>query len=247
VLTIDYDRIGDWRGKRVLDLGCGKGRHSFEALKRGALVVSLDLDLESLKDVAIFAAAIDEAGEAPAGATLSCVRADGLHLPFEENSFDVVIASEVLEHVPEDTQVLQEVTRVLKPEGTLAVSVPRSWPERICWMLSETYHDKPGGHVRIYQADEVRRKLRDAGMRELASHYAHALHAPYWWIKCALRDNGNDGDANRDAWPARAYHGMLVWDMTHPRSPLSSVERVLNPVLGKSLVVYARKARVARA
>ena len=244
MLTIEYDRIANWRGKRVLDLGCGKGRHSYEAMKRGAHVVSLDLDEESLKEVAIFAAAMDEAGEVPSSASLSSVRADGLHLPFDSSTFDVVIASEVLEHVPADAEVLEEIARVLKEDGLLAVSVPRKWPERICWMLSQSYHDKPGGHVRIYATEEVRAKLRDAGMQELDKHYAHALHAPYWWIKCALPHNG-DGNGARDAWPARAYHRLLVWDMTHPRSPLSSVERALNPVMGKSLVLYARKQRVA--
>jgi SAM-dependent methyltransferase len=243
LLTIDYDRIGKWSGRRVLDLGCGKGRHSFEALKRGAHVVSLDLDEESLREVFILGEGIKEEGGAPAESSLRCIRGDALNLPFSSDTFDVVIASEVLEHIEQDAGVLKELARVLCPHGTLAVSVPRRWPEAICWMLSENYHAKDGGHVRIYSADEMRAKVNSAGFRELGSHYAHALHSPYWWLRCALNRNGSNGDEK--GWAESAYHSLLVWDMTHPRSPLQPLERVLNPVMGKSLVMYARKEMVS--
>jgi SAM-dependent methyltransferase len=255
MLTIDYDRIGDWSGLRVLDLGCGKGRHSFEALKRGAQVAALDLDHESLQDVGILGAAINEDGNAPAEAALDCLRADATRLPFAAGSFDVVIASEVLEHISQDTGVIEEVARVLRPDGILALSVPRRWPETICWSLSENYHAKNGGHVRIYSANELRRKVKAAGLSELGSHYAHALHSPYWWLKCALNrngdeqreaeHNGNGHEVNNRSWAERAYHSLLVWDMTHPGSPLQPLERALNPVMGKSFVLYARKEKVS--
>jgi SAM-dependent methyltransferase len=244
LLTIDYDRIGNWAGRRVLDLGCGKGRHSFEALKRGAHVVSLDLDEESLREVLILGAAIEEEARVQSESSLRCIRADALSLPFSSDTFDVVIASEVLEHIEQDAGVLKEMARVLRPHGTLAVSVPRRWPEAICWMLSENYHAKDGGHVRIYSADEMRAKVHTAGFRELGSHHAHALHSPYWWLKCTLnRNGGSNGDEK--GWAVRAYHSLLVWDMTHPRSPLQPLEQALNPVMGKSLVIYARKEMVS--
>ena len=68
--------------------------------------------------------------------------------------------------------------------------------------------------------------------------YAHGLHAPYWWIKCAV---GVDNDQNP---LVKAYHQVLVWDiMRTPR--VSTVtrlaERALNPLIGKSMVLYLRK------
>ena len=239
MLTIDFDRIEDWRGLKVLDLGCGKGRHSFEAMKRGGFVVSMDLDREALEDVATMATAVASEDGAVPGSGQASVGADALRLPFRTASFDVVIASEVLEHIPGDVTAIKEIARVLKPAGTAAVTVPRAWPETVCWILSDEYHDKRGGHVRIYRKSELKEKLDGRGLRPEAAHHAHALHSPYWWIKCAFDTNGTD------ALPAKIYHRMLVWDLEHPRSPLRAVERALNPIAGKSLVVYARKDEMA--
>src|SRR5207237_1035331 len=83
------------------------------------------------------------------------------------------IASEVLEHIPEDGAAVAELRRVLKPNGRLAVSVPRWFPERVCWALSDEYHSNPGGHVRIYKTSELRGKLETGGLRVLGGHHAH--------------------------------------------------------------------------
>ena len=71
--------------------------------------------------------------------------------PFADGTFDRVIASEVLEHIPDDVAAMRELARVLKPGGTMAVTVPRCVPEAVNWALSDEYHDTPGGHVRIYR------------------------------------------------------------------------------------------------
>ena len=75
---------------------------------------------------------------------------------------------------------------MLKPGGALAITVPRWLPERICWALSDEYHANEGGHIRIYRADELRDKVLAHGLRLTHTHHAHALHSPYWWLKCAV-------------------------------------------------------------
>ena len=66
MLTVDFQRLPVGPGDRVLDLGCGAGRHAFEALRRGATVVALDADAAELRAVAEMAAAMREQGETPA-------------------------------------------------------------------------------------------------------------------------------------------------------------------------------------
>jgi SAM-dependent methyltransferase len=138
----------------------------------------------------------------------------------------------VLEHIPDDATALAEIARVLKPGGRLAVTVPRYGPERVCWALSDAYHANEGGHVRIYRGDVLRTRLAAAGLVPGRQHHAHALHAPYWWLKCAV-------GVDRDVLPVRAYHRLLVWDLMARPWATRTAERLLDPVLGKSLVVYA--------
>jgi SAM-dependent methyltransferase len=242
VLTVEYDRLRVGSGDRLLDLGAGGGRHAYEAMRRGASVVAVDSDSAAAKDCAAFMAALEEEDDAvrASGGTGTVLVGDALDLPFPDASFDRVIAAEVLEHVPEDRRAMAELVRVLRPGGTMAVTVPRWLPELVCWALSDDYHLVPGGHVRIYRRNILVSRLSTAGLRPYARHHAHALHTPYWWLKCLV------GVADDEHRLVRAYHRFLVWDIT-TASPLSRLpDRILNPVLGKSLVVYLEKPSLAR-
>ncbi|HEU5160575.1 MAG TPA: methyltransferase domain-containing protein [Streptosporangiaceae bacterium] len=235
MLTVDFRRFPISPGDHVLDLGCGAGRHAFEVYRRGANVVAFDRDAGELAEVATMFDAMRVAGDAPEGAAARVVRGDALRLPFPAGSFDKVIAAEVLEHIPDDMSAMAELLRVLRPGGRLAVTVPSWLPERICWALSEDYHTAPGGHVRIYTRAELEAKLKSLGLDVDGHHHAHGLHSPYWWIKCAV---GVDNDANPIA---KAYHQMLVWDIVKRPAATRVAERMLNPLIGKSVVVYFTK------
>jgi SAM-dependent methyltransferase len=235
MLTVDFERLDLRDRETLLDLGCGGGRHAFEAMRRGATVVALDADAAELKDAAAVSGGMVAARELPHGPAGGMVNGDALTLPFPDESFDRIIAAEVLEHIPDDEATLRELVRVLRPGGRLAVTVPTRWPERICWGLDYRYHDTPGGHVRIYRQRELEAKLEWAGLALRGSHHAHALHSPYWMLKCAL------GVDNPDAWPVRKYHDFLVWDLTNRPRWARVLDRTLNPVLGKSLVIYTEK------
>jgi SAM-dependent methyltransferase len=242
VLTVDYDLLDLRPGMTVLDLGCGEGRHAFEAYRRGAHVVAVDWgvpEVETTKRWLGAIAAAGEAGEAGDGtaARFAVVRGDLRRLPFPDASVDRVMASEVLEHVPDDATAMNEIARVLKPGGRAVVTVPRYGPERICWALSDAYHANEGGHVRIYRGDVLRARLSVAGLLPGRQHHAHALHAPFWWLKCAV-------GVDRDAAVVRAYHRLLVWDLVNRPLVTRAAEKVLDPLVGKSLVVYADKPAV---
>jgi SAM-dependent methyltransferase len=235
VLTVDFDRLGLRAGDRVLDMGCGAGRHAFEVYRRGGDVVAFDQDADELAGVLDLFGAMREAGEVPAGAEADIKQGDALALPFADEEFDRVVAAEVLEHIPDDTAAIAELVRVLRPGGTIAVTVPRWLPERICWALSDAYHEVEGGHVRIYTGRELVSKLTTAGLEYDGQAHVHGLHAPYWWLKCAV---GVDDDRHP---LVRAYHRLLVWDIMNKPLLTRLADRVLDPLVGKSLVVYLHR------
>ncbi len=241
MLTVDVGRLELVPGARVLDLGCGAGRHAFELMRRGATVVALDRGRDELEAVRATSGAMHEAGELPSPDVGGPVRGDALALPFPDDSFDRIVAAEVLEHISADEAALAELVRVLRPGGRIAVTVPAWFPERVCWALDSGYHETPGGHVRIYRKGDLETRLAEAGMQVTASHHAHALHSPYWWVRCAV------GVDRADAWPARRYHDFLVWELTHRPRWTRALEHALDPIIGKSLVVYADKPAPAAA
>ena len=238
MLTVRYDRLELQPGDRLLDLGAGGGRHAFEAMRRGAAVTALDADPGEVKDVSWMMKGIadDDSQVALNQGTGAAVVGDAVGLPFPSGAFDRVIAAEVMEHVPADRAALDELSRVLRPGGTIAVTVPRWWPELVTWAISDDYHNKPGGHIRIYRRSVLADRMRAAGLEPYASHHAHSLHTAYWWLRAAV------GVDRTDHPLVQAYHRVLVWDIT-AHTPLTRwPEAVLNPVIGKSVVIYARKA-----
>ena len=92
--------------------------------------------------------------------------------------------------------------------------------------------------MRIYSQTELESKLRAAGLSVLGSHHAHALHSPYWWLKCAV-------GPRRDDHPlVTRYRKFLEWDIIEQPKSMKILDRALSPVLGKSLIIYARKMPV---
>lgn len=233
--TVDFRRLHLRPGQRVLDLGCGEGRHAITAwLEAPVQVVGLD---PGAADLATAAGRATEF-EAPADGAraLGWVRGSGHTLPFAEATFDCVICAEVLEHIPDYQAVLEEIRRVLKPGGVLAVSVPRFVPEWVCWQLSDDYHQVDGGHVRIFRTGELTRSIEQRGLHRFHRHWAHSLHVPYWWLRCALWRRGER------AWPVRCYHKLLVWDLLRKPWLTRALDAALNPLMGKSVVVYFTRA-----
>jgi SAM-dependent methyltransferase len=239
MLTVDYDRLELQPGHLMLDLGCGFGRHAYEALRRGADVIACDLAHDELIEVGKISQAMRVDGEIDEGVSVSASQGDATSLPFPDATFDRIIASEVLEHIPADDAAFTELARILKPGGMLAITVPAFLPERICWALSDDYHAPAaqGGHVRIYTVAEIRSQIAAAGLDYHDRHHAHALHSPYWWLRCAVGPNAGIED-NR---LVSAYHRLLSWDIISAPFVTRTAESILNPLIGKSLAVYATK------
>ena len=128
MLTIRFDQLGLRAGDRVLDVGAGFGRHVYECARRGAEVVALDYAADEVVQTRATLGAMVVAGEIPGDRMAAALRGDATRLPFADDSFDVVITSEVLEHIQNDVAAIAEMVRVLKPGGRFAATVPAWGP-----------------------------------------------------------------------------------------------------------------------
>ncbi len=235
MLTVDFTNLDLAPGSYVLDAGCGAGRHLSQAFRyTGVNVVGVDLNRKDADVANRTLNAMRHEKEDGSGAKIVCT-SDITRLPFADETFDVVICSEVLEHIPDLHRAIAEIIRVLKPGKSLVVSVPRYFPERICWALSEDYHTEKGGHIRIFKKRQLIELLENAGTRCVRTGWAHALHSPYWWLKCLV------GHKNDEALPVKLYHKFLVWDIIRKPFLTRTLDKILNPFISKSIVLYLKK------
>lgn len=235
MITLDFKRLNLKPGQTFLDIGCGEGRHTAQGYEQGnSFCVGADRNPEDLLTSKAKLELHQQLSTAR-GSSWSLSAADITCLPFKDASFDAVICSEVMEHIPDEKKAISEIVRVLKPGGTLGVSVPRYWPEWICWQLSHEYHNANQGHIRIYRKKELMTKILSQDVVYKSFHYAHSLHSPFWWLKCLV------GPTRTDAWLVNLYHRFLVWDLMEKPALTGFLDRLLNPVMGKSLALYFEK------
>ena len=238
-MSLETIRLGELalnKESRLLDVGSGEGRHSISAhLISDAVIFGLDAnhdDLQTAKSrLHEFQISTQKIGK--------CVFIQGnaFNLPFPDNHFTHIICSEVLEHLVDYKKALIEINRVLKPGGTLAVSVPSFFPEWVCWLLSSAYHEMPGGHLRIFREKKLKQEIKDLGFSFQKRHRAHSLHVPYWWLKCLFW-----GQAETNSLIHR-YHDFLVWDLMQKPRITRWMETFLDPLLGKSVAMYFCKPK----
>lgn len=230
MLTVDLDRLGVQPGDWLLDAGCGGGRHCFGALDRGVNVVGLDLDRAGLEVARAGIHERHQAGQKAAGGVLV---GDVFSLPFPNRHFDRVICSEVMEHVHDYKGALSELARVLRPGGTMGITIPTATSEHFYLRLTRDYFESPGGHIRIFQPRQLADAMASAGLRVDGVGFAHALHTPYWVLRSVL------GLHDESPGPVRSYRRFLMRASMSPR--WSRVEHWLDRVWPKSLILYGTR------
>jgi SAM-dependent methyltransferase len=230
LLTVDLERLRIRPGEKVLDAGCGEGRHCFGALERGAHVIGLDLDAASLRANA--GSLRQRAAEC--GSMGAMIHGNTFQLPFADAVFDKVICSEVMEHVHDYRGAARELARVTKPGGRVAVTIPTATSENLYLRVGDDYFESPGGHIRIFRPRQLALGLAEAGLATTGVGFAHALHTPYWVLRSIA------GLPRADENPLVQLYRRFLLRATQSRF-LTRLEGTLNYCFPKSLILYAEK------
>jgi 2-polyprenyl-3-methyl-5-hydroxy-6-metoxy-1,4-benzoquinol methylase len=151
-LTVVFNELltGDISGKRLLDAGCGTGWFSKLSVERGAIVTSMDIGENLLSKVAL---------KCNSERVLGSI----LNIPFEDNVFDIVVSSEVIEHVSDPYLAMQELFRVLKPGGVMVLTTPNKIWYFAIW-IANTLKLRPYRGLENWTGwHEMKRNLRRIG------------------------------------------------------------------------------------
>ena len=205
MLTVDFDRLGLRAGDRLLDLGCGRRPPRVRGLppRRPGRRPRLRLRRAHGRRRHCSPPWRDAGDGTPdvVGRRGQRRRTAACRSPTTRFDRDHRLRG-ARAHPRRRRRARRADPGAASPAASIAVTVPAWLPEQVCWALSDEYHAPfvEGGHVRIYTEPTLRHRMRDAGLEPGGAHHAHALHSPYWWLKCAV------GPTNDDNPLVKAYH-----------------------------------------
>jgi SAM-dependent methyltransferase len=164
--------------RRILDIGCGTGA-TISHLRKYGCVQGVDVSPLALRFCR-------ERGED------RVVCASATELPFADNSFELITALDVVEHLDDDRRGLNEIQRVLVPGGTAIIFVPAF---QSLWGPN----DVQSGHKRRYRESELNRVVSDSGLTISTISYANvAMFLPIWLGRKTLNLLGRTGQAENE-------------------------------------------------
>ena len=207
MLTVDFDRLGLRPGDRVLDMGCGAGRHAFEMYRRGADVVAFDQDAEELAGVEELFAAMARGGR---GAGRGRGRRQGgrrAAAALRRRRVRPGGARRGARAHPGRHRGHRRAGPGAAPRRHDRGHRAALAPEKVCWALSDAYHEVEGGHIRIY---------RPTSCSPSSCGPACVHDATTTRTRCTRPTGGSSAPS---AWTTtdhplvRAYHRLLVWDI----------------------------------
>ena len=235
VLTVRYDRLGLRPGERLLDFGCGGGRHALEAMRQGAVVDGSRCRPQGARAGGRLGDGHARRGQTDGGlgGEGHVVAGDGLALPFPDGRFDKVDRRRGARARPRRRRCPGRARPGPAPRRCHgrhgAPLVPRTG---VLGAVDE-YHNVPGGHIRIYRRGQLAPAARPT---PASTPTAATTPTPSTALLVAALRGRRRATTHNPL--VQAYHRLLVWDITSG-TPLTRVpEAVLNPVLGKCLVVY---------
>lgn len=216
----------------VIDVGCGDGGLIHFCANRGAEVYFIDRDPERL-------ASTEAKVQASPARGYKAILSDCDPIPLDDGIGDLVVCTEVLEHVPDPAKFLRELIRITKPGARLLLTVPDARSEQFVGVTAPPQYFQEPNHIRIFTAETFRELVLAAGLEIESQQYMGCFWAMYWpltWLTC----EPGVGLPIDNPHPI-TQHWLGLWQevQNHPQG--HRIREALNALMPKAQSIVARK------
>jgi ubiquinone/menaquinone biosynthesis C-methylase UbiE len=216
----------------VIDVGCGDSGFIGFVAERGAAVILIDRDARRL-------ASTEARVKLSPARGCHAVQSDCDPIPLRDGIGDLVICTEVLEHVPDPVKFLNEVIRVAKPGAQLLVSVPDARSEQFVSATAPPQYFQEPNHVRVFSAQAFEKLILDAGLEIESRQFTGCFWSMFWplsWLTC----EPGEGLPTDNQHPI-VFHWVKLWQLVQRHPDGHRIREALNQLLPSSQTIVARK------
>lgn len=218
----------------VIDVGCGEGGIIAFCAQQGSEVIFVDMDEGKL------AATEARVKQSPAHA-YRAIASDCDPIPLPDGSGDVVICTEVLEHVSDPRKFLSELIRVTRPGGQLLVSVPDSRSELLIGVTAPDNYFEAPNHVRVFAADELKSLILEASLQIETEQLTGAFWSMYLSLSYLTTDTTEILPLDNPHPITDHWTRLWLELQNHPQGYL--IRDALNQLIPRTLCIVARKPK----
>jgi SAM-dependent methyltransferase len=218
----------------VVDIGCGDGRFINFCAARGAEVIFVDRSEAKIK-------ATENRVKNSSARAYRAIVSECAPIPLEDGVGDIVICTEVLEHVADPVVFLRELVRIAKPGATLLITVPDGRSETFVAATAPPAYFEAPNHIRIFDVEEFRELILGAGLEILDQQFLGCFWSVYWPLSWLTAQPGSTSGLPVDNLHPITVHWTELWSAVqqHPRG--DKIRDALNAVLPKAQCIVARK------
>jgi ubiquinone/menaquinone biosynthesis C-methylase UbiE len=220
-------------GMKVVDIGCGDGAYIEYCSQQGADVTFLDI--QESKVQALNERLKDTAKGKHEGIVSGCNP-----IPLPDEYADLVISTEVLEHVRDPEAVLREIVRIGNHQALYLLTVPDARGENLIKTLAPPVYFEEPNHIQIFTSDDFERLIRNCDLEIIRHEYLGAFWSIFYLLKWATVVPFTHEVLNENVQPA-TYYWTKVWEelLDHPNG--EKVRAIFDQTLPRCQMILARR------
>lgn len=218
-------------GTQVVDVGCGDGGHTNFCVRMGADVTFADIQADKVQ-------ALEARMKEMASGRIQGIVTDCSPIPLPSDYADVVISTEVLEHVRDPEAILCEIVRIGKPDATYVLTVPDARGENLVANIAPSEYFQEPNHIRIFTSDDFEALVTNCGLEVVRHEYLSGFWSIFFLLKWATMEPGEPLTEN-------AHLSTTLWTqvwqemLKHPNG--DKAREALDQHLPRTQMIVARK------